>query len=68
VLDEGETELLGCVYIDPADERTPPGHDAVVSWWVVDKAVGSDLERALDEFVPRWLADTWQFRSVQYSP
>jgi hypothetical protein len=23
VLDEGETELLGCVYIDPADDRSP---------------------------------------------
>jgi hypothetical protein len=68
VLDEAESELLGCVYIDPPDDRTPPGHDAVASWWLVDKAVGTDLERALDEFVPRWLADTWQFRSVRYSP
>jgi hypothetical protein len=68
VLDEGETELLGCVYIDPPDDRTPPGHDAVVSWWVVDKEVGSDLERALEEFVPRWLADTWRLRNVQYWP
>jgi hypothetical protein len=68
VLDEGETELLGCVYIDPADERSPPGTDAVVSWWVVDRAAGSDLERALEEVVPRWLAETWQFRSVHYWP
>lgn len=35
-LDEGETELLGCVYIDPPDERSPPGTDAVVSWWVAE--------------------------------
>ena len=30
VLDEGETELLGCVYLDPPEERSPPGTDAVV--------------------------------------
>jgi hypothetical protein len=68
VLDAGETELLGCVYIDPADERSAPGSDAVASWWVVDQAVGSDLERALDDFVPRWLAETWGFTAVDYSP
>jgi hypothetical protein len=68
VLDAGETELLGCVYIDPADERSAAGSDAVVSWWVVDKAVGTDLERALDDFVPRWLTETWGFEAVDYSP
>jgi hypothetical protein len=68
LLDEGETELLGCVYIDPPDDDSPPGTDAVASWWVVDGAVGTDLERALDELVPRWLTDTWGFASVRYSP
>jgi hypothetical protein len=34
----------------------------------VDDAVGTDLERALDEFVPRWLEETWGFRSVDFSP
>jgi hypothetical protein len=32
VLDEEETALLGCVYIDPPDERSRPDADAVVSW------------------------------------
>jgi hypothetical protein len=68
VLDEGETELLGCVYIDPPDEHSPPGTAAVASWWVVDGAAGTDLERALDDFVPRWLTGTWGFESVHYSP
>lgn len=68
VLDEGETALLGCVYIDPPDERSPPESDAVASWWVVDQAVGTDLEWTLDEFVPRWLASTWGFESVHYAP
>ena len=66
VLDEGETELLGCVYIDPPDARSPKGADAVVSWWVVDQHHGGELERALDELVPRWLADTWRFTAVYY--
>ena len=68
VLDEGETELLGCVYIDPPDERSPAGADAVASWWVVDREAGGPLERALDETIPRWLTETWGFRSVDYSP
>jgi hypothetical protein len=52
VLDERETRLLGCIYIDPPEG---PGADAEVSWWVVDNMVGSELERVLDEFVPRWI-------------
>lgn len=68
VLDERETELLGCVYIDPPDDKSPPDKDAVVSWWVVDDATGTELERALDSFVPRWLEERWGFRSVRYHP
>jgi hypothetical protein len=68
VLDGGETELLGCVYIDPPEEGSPPGSDAVVSWWVVDAAVGTDLERALADIIPAWLAETWGFRAVHYWP
>ena len=68
VMDEAETALLGCVYIDPPDGDSPPGTDAVVSWWVVDGAVGTDLERALGELIPLWLAETWRFRSVHYEP
>jgi hypothetical protein len=68
VLDAEESELLGCVYIDPPDERSPAGSDAAVSWWVVDDALGTGLERALDELVPRWLHETWGFRAVHYSP
>jgi hypothetical protein len=68
VLDEDESALFGCVYIDPPDDRSPAGSDAMVSWWVVDEARGSELERALDDFVPGWLADTWGFGNVHYFP
>src|SRR3954465_4786220 len=59
VLDEGETALLGCLYIDPPGPSSPDGADAVASWWVVDVCAGSELERTLDAFVPGWLSDTW---------
>ncbi len=68
VLDAGETELLGCVYIDPPDEAAPPGTDAVVSWWVVDREAGGELDRALADVVPGWLADTWGFTAVDFAP
>ncbi|WP_121194728.1 GNAT family N-acetyltransferase [Motilibacter peucedani] len=58
LLDEGETELLGCVYVDPS---RAPDVDAEVSWWVVDRLVGTEVERALDELVPRWIAGGWPF-------
>lgn len=68
VLSADESELLGCVYIDPPEQGAPEGSDALVSWWVVDAAAGSNLERALADVVPRWLADTWRFRAVHYAP
>ena len=68
VLDADETELLGCVYVDPTEAGSPSGTDAVVSWWVVDAAAGSELERVLAEVIPAWLAETWRFRSVHYVP
>jgi hypothetical protein len=68
ILDRDETELLGCVYIDPSDSRTPPGSDAMVSWWVVDRMLGSELERFLDDFVPSWLSDAWGFSAVNSFP
>src|SRR5215467_8231729 len=46
VFDPQETELLGCVYIDPPDPGSPSDTDALVSWWVVDRMVKSDLETA----------------------
>ena len=63
VLNADESELLGCVYIDPSERSTPRCRGG----WST-RCVGSDLERALDEFVPRWLDETWGFTRVDYSP
>ena len=64
VLNDDESKLLGCVYIDPPDDRSPEGADAVVSWWALEP----EVERALDDFVPGWLEHAWQFRSVHFFP
>ncbi len=64
LFDTGETELLGCVYIDQPVE---PGTDAEISWWVVDWLVGGPIEQALDELVPTWIANDWPFSSPHYT-
>jgi hypothetical protein len=63
LLDEKETEILGCVYIDPPERA---GSDGEVSWWVVDRLVGGETERALDVLVPQWIAADWPFRQPRY--
>lgn len=67
VLNHDETELLGCVYIDPPDGHAPDRSDALVSWWVVDREADGPLERALEALIPRWLEEQWGFRSIRYA-
>jgi hypothetical protein len=63
LFDAGETELLGCVYVEPPLKA---GADAEISWWVVDWVVGGELEATLDAFVPRWITDEWPFDNPRY--
>ena len=63
LLDDAETELVGCCYIDPPEKA---GADAEISWWVVDDKVGTPLEDALDLLVPRWIARVWPFTRPRY--
>ena len=63
LFDAGETELLGCVYIDPAQKA---GADAEISWWVVDALVGGPVEAALDNLVPRWIELEWPLTRPRY--
>jgi len=64
VLNDDETALLGCVYIDPLDaaEGTPA---AEVSWWLGEE-VPDAVRASLDAFVPAWIADAWPFAHVTY--
>ncbi|MFF4183751.1 N-acetyltransferase [Streptomyces sp. NPDC001691] len=59
LLDEQETSLLGCVYVDPPERA---GADGEVAWWVVDALADSEVERAFDAFVPQWIATAWPFQ------
>jgi len=56
LFDCDETELIGCVYIDPPSS---PEADAEIDWWVRDEYVGTAVEQALNELVPRWIAEDW---------
>lgn len=58
-----EAALLGCVYIEPTDKA---GADADIMWWVVDDLVGSEVEAALDAFVPAWIAEVWPLGRPRY--
>ncbi|MEO7588746.1 MAG: GNAT family N-acetyltransferase [Arachnia sp.] len=63
LFDPQETELIGCVYIDPPEK---PGADAEISWWVRDEYVGSPVEAALDALVPDWIARDWPLTAPRY--
>jgi hypothetical protein len=63
LLDERETTIFGCVYIDPPERA---GADGEISWWVVDDLEGSETERALDVLVPQWIAADWPFGQPRY--
>jgi RimJ/RimL family protein N-acetyltransferase len=63
VFDADETRLLGCLYIDQPDDDA---HDAVVSWWLVDDLIGSELEATIDAFVPAWLREHWPFTNIRF--
>ena len=63
LFDSAGTALLGCVYIDPPEKE---GADAEISWWVIDACVGTDLERELDELVPRWIDESWPLERPRY--
>jgi RimJ/RimL family protein N-acetyltransferase len=65
LFDDQETELLGCIYIDPTDL---PGSDAEISWWVRDEYVGTAVEAELDALVPRWIAEDWPFVRPRFGP
>jgi len=63
LFDAAETELLGCVYLDPPEKA---GADAEISWWVVDRLVGSPTEQAVEVELPRWVSACWPFTHPRY--
>ena len=67
IFDAEETILFGCVYIDPPADDDDEA-DADIWWWVVDEAVGTDLEQALQEFISHWIGEDWPFSSPRLHP
>jgi RimJ/RimL family protein N-acetyltransferase len=65
LFDREETELIGCLYIDPP---SAPEADAEIDWWVRDEYVGTAVEQALNELVPKWIANDWPFRRARFGP
>jgi hypothetical protein len=66
LFDSAESQLLGCVYIDPPQADDVSERHAIVSWWVVDDLVDTAVEAALDDAVPAWLAVDWPFDTVRF--
>ena len=61
-----ESEVLGCVYINPPASGTTGGnHDAEAYMWVRDE-YHPELTGTLFETVRDWLAHRWPFESVRY--
>jgi RimJ/RimL family protein N-acetyltransferase len=58
VLEQGE--VIGCVYIYPADE----GGARVLSWVRASKA---ELDAELWRVVSAWVGDSWPFERVDYA-
>ncbi|WP_327253463.1 N-acetyltransferase [Streptomyces sp. NBC_01244] len=53
---EGEGEVIGCLYIYPA--KADPGRVHISSWVCADRAA---LDKTVYETVMRWLAEVWPF-------
>jgi len=57
-----ESEVLGCVYLDPSDT-----HDAHVRMWVRLSAFEAGLDPVLEAAVREWVARRWPFECVTYA-
>jgi hypothetical protein len=64
LFDLGETELLGCVHIEPSVELEV---GADIYWWVIDWLVDSPIEQALDSSVRAWIVADWPISPARYA-
>ncbi|ABS04990.1 hypothetical protein FHR75_002650 [Kineococcus radiotolerans] len=65
LLDEVESELLGCVYLDPPRGGTRDA-DVDVTWWVVDALRGGEVEHLLTAAVVTWVRRCWPFTRPRF--
>lgn len=59
VLDPGDGDVIGCVYLYPAADAD---HDVTAQSWV--RADRAGLDGALADAVAGWLAEVWPWRRV----
>ena len=64
MLDPGGTDVVGCVYVYPADEGDEE-HDASVRSWV--RADRAELDEPLWRTVHDWLEREWPFERSAYA-
>ena len=57
-----ESEVLGCVYLDPSET-----HDARVKLWVRRSAFAAGLDPVLERAVREWVATRWPFERVTFA-
>ena len=58
-----ESRVLGCVYINPTRKR---GHDASVTFWARESAMGSAADQRLSKAVRDWVKEAWPFERPAY--
>jgi hypothetical protein len=56
-----ESQVLGCVYVDPSET-----HDARVWLWVRKSAWDDGLDPVLEAAVREWIATRWAFERVTF--
>ncbi len=57
-----ESQVLGCVYLNPSDK-----HDARVKMWVRRSAWQDGLDPVLEASVREWIARDWPFENVDWA-
>jgi RimJ/RimL family protein N-acetyltransferase len=74
VVDQDESECVGCVYIYPPNHpfdgsdksRMPEDADAAVSFWVSQAAYEQGFYPVLRDFLQQWIKQEWPFKNVYY--
>jgi hypothetical protein len=69
VMNNDETECLGCLYFFPAGTRgeAPKDAEVDVSFWVTQKGYNEGLYPILYTAIDEWLKSMWPFKDIHYT-
>lgn len=69
VMNDDESECLGCIYFYPAnkwsDEKVD--HEVDISWWVTQKMYDQGFYETLSRDVKEWVQTEWPFKKVNWA-